>query len=249
MNKNRKKIRGSSRYYVYWVLILCIVFLGGYYVNTMLKDTRFFKIKEIHIRGNKLVERDYLHSIAEQFIGINIFLVDLNDMALRFQAIPRVKSIKTLRIFPSRLIVTVRERTGVFYLKDHSGEFHPIDNERYVLDKADWYLEEDLPLLNINIPREIIVVGEIIEDPRIEYIFFVYETIAQSNPEVLLDISEFYFNRNDLYFIDIRSGCRVVISSEDIPQQIDRFLFLRDNQGFNRNSTIDLRFGSQVVVR
>ncbi|MCL2063663.1 MAG: FtsQ-type POTRA domain-containing protein [Candidatus Cloacimonetes bacterium] len=249
MPKNRKKVRGNSRFYIYWVVLLGVVFYGGYHLTTLFRETSLFRIKEIHIKGNRLVDKDILYNIAEPFKGVNFFSLNVEDLALRFQAMSRIKSIKTMRIFPSRLIITVRERNGVFYVKDNSGEFHPIDNERFILDKADWYLEEDLPLININIPRENIIVGQKLEDPRIEYIFYVYDIMTHTNPDILPDISEFYFIRNDLYFVDMQSGSRVVLSTEDLSQQINRFVFLRNNQGFDRNSTIDLRFGSQIVVR
>ena len=249
MTKNRKKVRGTSRYYIYWVVFLGIFLYGGYHLTTIFSGTSLFKIKEIHIRGNRLIDKDNLYIIAEPFIGINIFAIDLNDLSLRFQALSRVKSIKTIRILPSRLIITVKERNGVFYVKENSGEFHPIDEDRYVLDKADWYLEEDLPLINLNIAKENVIIGQRLEDPRIEYIFEVYDILSHSNPEILADISEFYFVRSDLYFIDMRSGSRIILCTEEIPQQIERFVFLRNNQGFTKNSTIDLRFGSQIVVR
>ena len=248
MSKERVKVRGKSRYYIYWILLLGLVFYGGFMAMNLFRDMDFFRIKEVHIKGNRLVNRDYLYSIAEPFIGLNIFEFDAEEIALRFQAMSRVKGIKIVRIFPSRLIITVSERTGVFFIKDNTGEFHPIDRDRYVLDKADWYLEEDLPLINVNFPKERIVIGQRIEDLRIEYIFQIYDILAITNIDMLPDISEFYFINNDLYFIDIRSGSRVILSTDEIPQQIDRFLFLRNNQGFRRNSTIDLRFGSQIIV-
>jgi|GEM_PF-2418880 len=248
MTKSIKKVRGKSRYYIYWILAVGILFTCSYKAINYLSKMDFFLVKDIHIRGNILVNHDQLHTLTLPFQGTNIFEVDISSLIQQFQTISRIKSVKVMRILPSKLIVTVKERTGVFYLKDNSGEFHPIDRERYILDKADWYLKEDLPLISLNIPKERIVVGQKIEDLKIDYIFEVFDIMTRSNLDILDDISEFYFIQNDLYFIDMKSGSRVILSTDDIAQQINRFIFLRNNQGFNRNSTIDLRFGSQIIV-
>ena len=248
MSKKSKKIRGKSRFFIYYILILVVVFFVGYKAKELSKDMEFFNIKNIRITGNNLVSKEYLSSIADEYIGVNIFELDKNEMAERFKTISRIEDINTVRLLPSRLLVRVKERIGVFYIKENNGEIHPIDEQRVILDKADWYVEEDLPLININFSKDKIGVGQKLDDTRIEYIFEVYDILKKNNPSIISDISEFYFIRNDLYFIDIKSGSRVILSTSDIAEQMSRFLFLRNNQGFNRHSTIDLRFGEQIVV-
>ena len=248
MGKKRKKIRGKSRFYLYWILILAVVFLTGYKATNLFRNMVFFTIREVNIKGNKHVNNQYLQSISAHLIGSNIFKTNTDDIELSYQAVSRVKSIKCKKVFPHKLVITVKERQGMFLIKDASGDFHPIDNEKYVLDKADWYLNEDLPLISINVPKDKIVIGQKIEDPRIDRIFDVYDVLIKTNAKIIADISEFYFRNDDLYFIDQNSGCRVIFSTENLAQQISRFIFLRDNQGFERNSTIDLRFDSQIIV-
>jgi len=248
MTKKIKKVRGRGRFYLLWLCILGVVFFAGHQARALFSDVDFFTLKSITIRGNRLVSIEHLYSIAEPFKGTNIFEIDLQDLEKRYQAVSRVSSIKFRRVYPSRLIITVRERQGMFYVRDNQGGFHPIDRDRVVLDKADWYLEEDIPLINIIFPREQIVLGERIENPRIEHIFEVFEAIVQDNPSIANDISEFYFRNDNLYFIDMRSGSRVILGRDNVSQQIHRFMFLRDNQGFDRNSTIDLRFEGQIII-
>ena len=248
MKKGRKKVRGKSRFIIYWIMIIIFVGYGGHKATVFLRNMDMFKIKTIQVRGNTLVNSDYLWSIGEPLIGANIFDIDKEDISLRFKSISRIKNIKIMRIFPSKLLITVHERTGHFYIKDHTGDFHPLDKDGYVLDKADWYIEEDLPLINIVFNKADIPVGSKIEDNRIEQIFKVYDIICNSKINILSDISEFYFHNQDLHFVDIRSGCRVILSRDDISEQISRFIFLRNNQGFRRNATVDLRFDSKIIV-
>ena len=231
-----------------WLLLVGCVVFAGYQGHALFRNNDIFTLRRVTIRGNKLVNVDYLHSIAEPFLGMNMFEIDFDDLNLRYRAVSRLESIRFQRIYPSRLVITVRERQGVFYVRDNQGGFHPIDKDKIVLDKADWYLDEDLPLINIPFPSNRIVIGQRIVDPRIDYIFRVYDLIHASNPSLVRDISEFYFRNNNLFFVDIRSGSRVILGTENITEQINRFIFLRENQGFNRNSTIDLRFYGQIIV-
>jgi cell division protein FtsQ len=225
----------------------CVIF-AGYQGHTLFRNNDIFTLRKVTVRGNKLVNVDYLYSIAEPFLGMNMFEIDFDDLKLRYQAVSRLENIRFQRIYPSRLVITVRERQGVFYVRDNQGGFHPIDRDKFVLDKADWYLDEDLPLINIPFPSDRIVMGQQIVDPRIDYIYKVYDMILVDNPTLARDISEFYFRDNNLFFVDIRSGSRVILGAEHITEQINRFIFLRENQGFNRNSTIDLRFYGQIIV-
>jgi len=248
MSKSSKKVRGRGRFYLLWICILGVVFFAGHQARVLFSDVDFFTLKSVTIRGNRLVSIEHLYSIAEPFKGTSIFEIDLQDLEKRYQAISRISSIRFQRVYPSRLIITVRERQGVFYVRDNQGDFHPIDRDRIVLDKADWYLEEDIPLINIIFPREQIVLGQRIEDSRIDFIFEIYDMITRDNPSIARDISEFYFRNDNLYFVDMKSGSRVILGRDNVSQQVHRFIFLRDNQGFNRNSTIDLRFEGQIII-
>jgi hypothetical protein len=181
-------------------------------------------------------------------LGESIFDIDLIDLESRYHTNSRIKNITINKVYPNKIVVNIEERKGMFFLLDDSGLFHPICENQFVLDKADWYIDEDLPLLNLRIPREKIKLGQKIDDPRIDYVYDVFQTIITQDSRMLTDISELYFKNDALNIIDIKSGCRVILSNVNVDQQIERYLFLRDNQGFQRNSIIDLRFDGQVVV-
>ena len=245
---NKRKKRGKSRYFLIVVIILGVLFFAGNIAKKHLNDLAFFKIKHIQIKGNKLIDTSYLYDMAAPFIGTSIFDIDLKDIEMRYYAHSRIKEVTIQKSYPAKIIVNINERKGVFFLRDQGGDFFPIDEERYVLDKADWYIDEDLPLVNLGIPRDQIVLGQKIEDARLDHIYDVYYQIIELDNRLITDISEFYYKDNQLNFIDIKSGCRIILTSLNLDKQVERFLFLRDNQGFKKNSIIDLRFDGQVVV-
>ena len=248
MSKTKMKKKRKLNYLVLFLML----FVGMYFVVTNFaeyaKSSKFFTIKKIKIEGNRYLSQSYLRSVADSFKGENIFQVDEDDVHLRFQALSRVKEVKSKRAFPSTLIFTITERHGVFYVKDEKGEYYPIDQEMIVLDKSDWYLNENIPLINISIPKANIQVGKHISDHRVDLVFTTLNEMKRNSPLIINDISEFYFKNNDLYFIDDKSGCRVLVNIDNIASQLSRFIFLRNNQGFDKNSTIDLRFETHVII-
>ena len=248
MSKLKKRKKRKLNYLV----LSLILFVGIYFAVTNFvesaKSANFFTIKNIKIQGNRYVSQSYLKTVADSFIGENIFHVDEDDVQLRFQALSRVKEVKSKRVFPATLKFTITERVGVFYVKDDRGEYYPIDEEMIVLDKSDWYLNENIPLININIPKANIQIGKHLSDPRVDIVFAAMSEMKRNTPSIINEISEFYFRNSDLYFIDDKSGCRVLVNLDNIATQLSRFIFLRNNQGFDRNSTIDLRFDTHVII-
>jgi len=69
------------------------------------------------------------------------------------------------------------------------------------------------------------------------------------NKTFINNISEYYIRKNDIAFIDSHAGSRVVLGETDIELKLNRYLFLYNNKGFNKNTLIDLRFKDQVIVK
>jgi len=242
----------TKRIFVRAAMLLILVFIIGtvvwHFTFSALSQAKFTTIKKIQIVGNTHLSNSFLQSVATPFLNENIYEVDLADLQLRYSSISRVKSVTAKTVFPNKLKITITERKGLFYVKDSTGEYYPIDEEMMVLDKADWYTTEDLPLINYALPKESIVVGKKIENKYVKDIYAIYDLMKTTHKDILSEVSEFYYKNSDIHFIDSVSGCRVIISPENITSQISRFLFIRNNQGIDKNSTVDLRFDTQVII-
>jgi len=248
MSKFKMKKRMKFNYFVLFLILFVGIYFAVAELAESMKSADFFNIKKVKIEGNKYLSQAYLQSVAGSFIGGNIFEIHDDDLRLRFQALSRVKDVKYKRIYPSTLKIIITERQGMFYIKDNNGDYYPIDEDMFVLDKSDWYLNENIPLINIGVQKDKIFAGKQLEDQRVDIIYNVFKEMKQTSPSIVNDISEFYFKNNNLYFVDEKSGCRVLVNVDNISTQLSRFIFLRNNQGFNKNSTIDLRFDSHVIM-
>lgn len=249
MGRKRKKVRGHSRYFFYWLIAAIILYFAVSKVIIISRNIDFFNVKRIEITGNKYLSQDFLLSVSQSYINQNIFDVNSKEIETLYDNIIRVKNVNCRKVFPSSLKISITERVGVFFIRNVKGEFFPIDKDRTVLDKADSYLKEDLPFLNLSFSVEKLLPGQIVEDKKLDYVFMVYDELLNSQPNIISDISEFYFRDNVLHFVDIESGSRVIIGMDEIASQIKRFLFLRQNHGFEKQSLVDLRFPNQIIVR
>jgi len=240
--------RNILRLSILLILVFITFSIAYHYTHVALKNANFTHLKKIKISGNTHLSTSFLQTIATPFINESIYDIDLQDVTLRYSAISRIKDVKAKTVFPHTLKITVSERKGLFYIKDTTGEYYPIDDEMIVLDKADWYTSEDLPLINYPLPKDTIIKGNKIENKHITDIYNVYEQMKNSNHDILAEISEFYFKNSDIHFIDSISGCRVIINPQNIATQISRFIFIRNNQAIDKNSTVDLRFETHVII-
>ena len=249
MSKRRRKKRGSTRYLFFFVLI-SLTATGLWNLTTyFLKDIDAFNIKKIEVVGYKNLDPSFLESLSDEFIGVNIFKVKKQNFIRKYENIVRVKRVSVSRRLPSTMMIEITERLGILYVKATNGEFYPIDDEFIVLDKDDFYFFEDIPLANINIDSANIQVGEKIHNETLDRIVDLHNNIMKINKTFINNISEYYIRKNDIAFIDSHAGSRVVLGETDIELKLNRYLFLYNNKGFNKNTLIDLRFKDQVIVK
>ncbi|HPY95736.1 MAG TPA: FtsQ-type POTRA domain-containing protein [Candidatus Cloacimonadota bacterium] len=249
MNRRYRRKRGSTRFIVFFILITVFVIGIWHLIVFFIKDMDAFNIKKIEIVGQKNLDPVFLENLSAEFIGKNTFQVKKQDFIRKYENIVRVKSVVVSRRLPSTVRIEIHERLGVLYVKTPEGDFFPVDENFIVLDKADFYPAEDIPFANINIQNTSIQIGKAIENRSLEQILQLHNNIKKKDINMVNNISEYYFKGKDIAFIDSHKGCRVIIGDTDINKRLERYIFLRDNQSFQKNITIDLRFKDQAVIR
>ncbi len=249
MKKRNRKKRGISRFILLSIAILILAYSIWSGMILVLKRMDLFKIKRIEIVGNKNLDSNFLKNLSKEFIGKNLFEISHSDILIKYDNIIRVKKVEIRKKLPDTISIRIIERIGILYVKTLEGDFFPIDDEKIVLDKADFYFSEDLPVISLSLNKDYLKLGEKIKDDQLNKIINLYKKIQKIDPVFLTNISEFYITDNDVYFVDSQNGCRVILGEDELDSKIKRFLFLRSNKGFERNSIVDLRFKNQIIVR
>ncbi len=247
--KKQKKRRGNSRYYFFLFIIIGTLLLSFLGIKEILGKMDFFKIESIAIKGNINLNEIFLRELSSEFIGMNLFSIKKKKIEKKYENIVRIKNIKVKLRIPNQLLIQFEERIASYYLKTKEGDFIPIDNEGYILDNEGFYVSEDVPLIDINFQSKNLEIGEKLENEFVSKVFSLHQQIQEINPELSKNISEYYLSDNEIYFVEMNSGCRIVLGDENLKDKIIRLKFLNDNQGFQNIAVLDLRFKNQIISR
>ncbi|WP_345496930.1 cell division protein FtsQ/DivIB [Nocardia callitridis] len=90
--------------------------------------TPVLAVRTVHIEGVAAVPEQQVRDLVRIPSNLSILRVDTDPIARRVASIPKVRSVRVQRAFPSTVRVTVVERTPVLYFDAPDGT-HLIDSE------------------------------------------------------------------------------------------------------------------------
>jgi hypothetical protein len=246
----KKKKRGSSRYYVLFVLLGVLLVILFATAKKALQNFSYFEIKQIEVEGTKNLEKSYLVNLCKEVIGQNLFSISETQILTKYANIIRIKGISIKKKIPHTLRIVIDERKAVFFVKTKEGLLYPIDNERIVLDNDVFYENEiALPIIATDLTAEQFFYGEIISDSFIEEIFDFCAVLETHDENFLTKISEFYRQNDELYVVEADTGYRILFAEDDLAYQLTRFHFIEGNRKFSQDNIVDLRFTNQLIIR
>ena len=244
-----KKRSGSSRYFIFFLVLIVLIYTLYVGINSLFMRLDIFKIKYIKIIGNENLETSFLKNLSNDFINLNLYSISKRDVLMKYENVVRIDDIKVSRIFPNKLKIVISEKKGEFFFRTKNGTIYPIDKNRVVLDYEKCYEHEVLPVIGTKIPNAEIVPGKKIENILIEEIFSLKEKFADVDPDFINNISEFYIKNENLILVNANIGYRIVLGNDEIEEKLKRFIFLEQNRTFEKGTVIDLRFKDQLVIR
>lgn len=99
-------------------ILLCIfIILSGIIIITY---TDIFKIKDVNIKGENLLVKDYVQEKADSLKGQNLVFLTDKKLDKMFADNYYISEIKMKKTYPSTVDISVKEKTGLFYQKDGS---------------------------------------------------------------------------------------------------------------------------------
>ena len=116
-------------YLMSFALVSGGVFMGG----RELMKSELFRLENIRVENNQRLSREKLLALGEVRPGMNLFEVDPNEVGLRIEQLPWVRSALVERQFPRDLRIRIEERTAEaivkldhFYYVDSYGELFKV---------------------------------------------------------------------------------------------------------------------------
>jgi len=218
-------------------------------VRTLFKKLSYFDINEIAVSGNINLESEFLVNFVKEYLGTNLYSISKTDIEKKYENIVRIKRIKVRKVFPNKLKIIVRERLGSFYLKSKEGELFPIDSEKIILDNENFYEKENLPIIDTNIKSESLVFGETVKNSFVDSVFSLCARLKLVNPDFLDKISEIYWEDDDIFFVEMEKGYKIVFGNGNMEDKMNQFTLLEENRTFEKGTVVDLRFDNELIVR
>lgn len=225
---------------------LILLFLAGTGFGFL--KSSFFLVDHIDVFGLTTVSPEEIMSVANYAKNMNIFDVDLTTLCERVETNPRVDKAQAKRRLPSTLVLEVTERAAVAVIP-YSGYYVPVDADGFALGMAEYYKEQDPPLITGIRPRQVLV-GKRIDVPALEYALLVRSILP---PHVIKDVSEINFAETTGISIYLQSGTWVALGLGTRNEYLTRLdvlesLLLRLNKENRRAAYIDVRFPKRPVV-
>jgi hypothetical protein len=244
-----RKRTGNSRYFVAFFTILCLGVSIYWGIRQFFAKIDFFQIEEVIIEGNNQIETAFLQKLTDDYIGRNLYQVSIDEIRFRFDNLVRIENIELKKVIPSKLILKIEERKGVFNLKTTDGILYPMSRDFVILDNDKFYSTDILPIVNTSLRNEDMRVGEKINDDFLNRVWNLYLTITSSYPGFFDQISEIYESENEIFLVEARIGYKIVFGDEDLVDKVKRYEFLEQNRSFEKGKIVDLRFKDQLVIR
>ncbi|MBN1949283.1 MAG: FtsQ-type POTRA domain-containing protein [Candidatus Cloacimonetes bacterium] len=245
---SRKK-RGSSRYFVFFLLILAGLWGGWKLLRQLLQSWDLFTIERITLEGNINLDTDFLLNLCSDFIGANLFSVNRDDIRKKFENVIRIRDLKVRKNIPGRIHIRISERQAILLVRSAEGILFPVDEEGVVLDNEKISLTEVLPVVSSKILLADLVPGKTFQNDFFAEVIKLYREIKEVDPGFFQNISEIYRRSDYIYLVEVNKGYEILFGEGEIAEKVKRYNFVEQNRTFERGSVVDLRFNQKLIVR
>lgn len=244
----KAKRRGSSRYVILCLGIIIIVVLLFIGVRHLLTQWELFRVDKITISGNDQLEHDFLMDRCNGLLGENLFSVSQDEIYHRFNNVIRVKDVRFKRRLPDKLIILIEEREAFVQIRTNEGFLFPVDRDLIILDSERFY-KDVCPVISSTLSSDMIEPGEILSDSLLISSINLLRRIVDYKPEFYHQISEIYYDDENVVLVDLNRGYKVYIGENNIEDKLERLEFVASNREIEKGVKVDLRFKDKLILR
>lgn len=246
------KLKATLRYLISAGLLFFVAWATFSWLNAFVSGSSYFKVDKVEIVlvGRVPLTQDTIKRLLTVYKGKGIFDVDLayaRDYIL--SNYPEVRTIVVNRIFPDKLVLTIRPRRPVAQISLPSG-FCLVDAENIILPGVKGLASEDLPIITGIDTRAIMTkVGRSYDSAGLKKALRLIEVVNQmkfyQDHEVhMIDVSD---EQNLSLFIE--GGIEIKIGGEDFRNRLAMLNKTFETGRLDKSQIkyIDLRFGNVII--
>jgi cell division protein FtsQ len=134
--RGRRPVGGVKR--LLWTIVAIVAVIGAALAAYL---TPMMSVRSIDVSGTSVLDPAQIVATSQIRMGTPLLQVDTTPAAERIAGIPRVKSVRVQRSYPSGIDITVQERVAVAFVA-RGGRWHLVD-----VDGVDFASQQALPRL------------------------------------------------------------------------------------------------------
>ena len=224
-----------KRFYRIFLLLLSLIFLTTYnpieFSNFKKKNFFFFKIKNIKIINNEIINKKYIIDKLSHVINQNIFFIKKKNIEEPLKKVEFLGKIDVQKKYPNTLIIKVYETKPIAIVFK--------DNTKYLLDN----LSNLIPYRQISDEHYPTIFGKNAEDNFADF----FKKLNKSNlPHKV--VKNYYYFQVGRWDLQLFNDKIIKLPVNKINEAFQLAAELLENQNFKNYNVIDLRIEGKVIV-
>ena len=225
-----------KKFYKIIILFTILIFLTTYNPNQLNsypeKNNSFFKIKNINIIDNQLIDSDQIEKRLKKIYNRNIILIQRKDIEEPLISINFLEKIEVKKKYPDTIVIKVYETKPIAILLKK--------NKKYLIDS----------LSNLILLEEKGAFGELPsifgENAEKNFVNF-FEKLEKKN-FLTKQVKNYYFFQVGRWDVQLLNNKIIKFPSTNITKAIEQSNELLSRDDFEKYNIIDLRIDGKVIV-
>lgn len=248
-NPNRRLIRGSRRYFVYFLLSIVLIILITIGAFEIIKRTDLLTLDKVEAIGSSDELNYHLEKDVSKYCGINLYKLDLSEIPdTLMKNYPIIEDMKIKRKAHNGLRISYTIESPFAIVNFVDGKNYYVNRDLKILERVNYgYLQKSLPIISSKLKSNKYKNGSVIQDSTTIAIANYLSTVLEEKPDFQDKISDLFVRNEKIYFREIFRGNVVFLGDENISNKID--LFMSYFSSFASGLFIDLSYENQIVTR
>ena len=218
------------------ILLTALTFLTTYSPNEFNvfpeKKNFFFKIQNIKIVNNHLIDENRIIEKLTEIYEKNILFIERNDIERPLKSIEFLEKIEIKKKYPNTIIIKVYETEPIAILFK--------ENRKYLLDSSSNLIPFNKNMLFDDLPS--------IFGARAEQDFINFFNQLENNNFPKHKVKNFYYFQIGRWDLELLNKQIIKFPANKIPEAIQRSVELLARKDFKNYNIIDLRIHGKIVV-
>ena len=218
------------------ILLVVLTFLTTYSSNEFNvfpeKKNTFFKIRNIKIVNNHLIDENKIIEKLTEIYEKNILFIERNDIEKPLKSIDFLEKVEVKKKYPNTIIINVYETKPIAILFK--------ENSKYLLDSSSNLMPFNESMLFDDLPS---IFGDGAEQNFINF----YNQLEDNNfPKQR--VKNFYYFQIGRWDLELLNNQIIKFPASKIPEAIQQSIELLARKDFGNYNIIDLRIHGKIVV-